>query len=104
MATVVAVLLAAAPGRVPRVLRLAPAVTAFLIAAAVAVGVVGAGMHYFTDTIAGAAVGTGAVLLTALALDLLRSPSPNGRHTDENSPTADSRTGAGSTQHRAPLL
>jgi membrane-associated phospholipid phosphatase len=71
LATVVTVLVAAAPGRVPRVLRLVLAITAFLIAAAVAVGVVGAGMHYFTDTIAGAAVGTGTVLLTALILDAL---------------------------------
>jgi len=106
VATVVTVLLAAAPGRVSRVLRLALAVTAFLIAAAVAVGVVGAGMHYFTDTIAGAAVGTGTVLLTALALDLLRSPSPKGPNAvDENRPMADPHaSGGGVQQHRASLL
>lgn len=39
--------------------------------AAVAVGVVAAGMHYATDTFGGAAVGTGTVLAAALALDWL---------------------------------
>jgi membrane-associated phospholipid phosphatase len=96
LATVVTVLLAAASGRVPRPLRLALAVTAFLMAAAVAVGVVGAGMHYFTDTIAGAAVGTGTVLLTALALDALSFSPPHGQHAvDEDRPMADSRSGTG---------
>jgi membrane-associated phospholipid phosphatase len=31
---------------------------------------IGLGFHYFTDTIAGAAVGVGTVTLTALVLDL----------------------------------
>jgi len=52
-------------------LRLVLAVTAFLITAAVALGVIGASMHHFADTVGGAAVGTGTVLATALVLDLL---------------------------------
>jgi membrane-associated phospholipid phosphatase len=50
---------------------LALACTAFLIAAAVALGVIGANMHHFSDTVGGAAVGTGTVLLIAVVLDLL---------------------------------
>ena len=67
LATVLIVLLA----RMPCLLRLVLAITAFLITAAVAFGVIGARLHYFTDTVGGAAVGTGTVLLTALILDLL---------------------------------
>ena len=44
----------------------AVAFAAFLMTAAVAVGVIGANMHHFTDTAGGAAVGTGTVLVTAL--------------------------------------
>ena len=71
LATAVIVLLARAPARVPRVLRLVLACTAFLIAVGVAFGVIGANMHHFTDTVGGAAVGTGTVLLTALIFDVL---------------------------------
>ena len=74
LAMALTVLLARMPARVPRLLRLALAVTALLIAAAVALGVIGARMHHFTDTIGGAAVGTGTVLVTALILDLLSRP------------------------------
>jgi membrane-associated phospholipid phosphatase len=38
---------------VPRLLRLVLAFTAFLIAAAVAFGVIGANMHHFTDAVGG---------------------------------------------------
>jgi membrane-associated phospholipid phosphatase len=69
LATALTVLLAGAP----RGLRLAPAFAAFLLASATAVGVIGAHMHHFSDTIGGAAVGVGTVLLTALILDLLFS-------------------------------
>ena len=69
LATALTVLLASAPRR----LRLALAFAAFLLAGAVAVGVIGAQMHHFSDTIGGAAVGMGTVLLTALILDLLFS-------------------------------
>jgi membrane-associated phospholipid phosphatase len=71
LATALTVLLASTPARTPPLLRLAVAVTAFLTAAAVAVGVIGANMHHFTDTAGGAAVGTGTVLVTALVLDRL---------------------------------
>jgi membrane-associated phospholipid phosphatase len=69
LATAVTVLLA----RAPRRLRLALASAAFLLAGAVAIGVIGAHMHHFSDTIGGGAVGIGTVLLTALILDLLFS-------------------------------
>ena len=69
LATALTVLLA----RVPRRLRLVLAFTAFLMTGAVALGVIGAQMHHFSDTIGGAAVGVGTVLLTALILDLLLS-------------------------------
>ena len=71
LATALTVLLARRPARMPRQLCLVLGFTAFLTAAAVAVGVIGANMHHFTDTVGGAAVGTGTVLLTALTIDLL---------------------------------
>ena len=71
LATALAVLLATTPAGMPRLLRLILALTGFLIAAAVAFGVIGANMHHFSDTVGGAAVGAGTVLLTALILDLL---------------------------------
>ncbi len=71
LATALTVLLASTPARTPPFLRPAVAFTAFLMAAAVAVGVIGANMHHFTDTVGGAAVGTGTVLVTALVLDWL---------------------------------
>ena|SRR5690242_7224289 len=71
LATALTVLLASTPARTPPLLRLAVAFTAFLMTAAVAVGVIGANMHHFTDTVGGAAVGTGTVLVTALILDRL---------------------------------
>src|SRR5215471_18282727 len=69
LATALTVLLA----RAPRRQRLVLAFAAFLLAGAVAVGVIGAQMHHFSDTIGGAAAGVGTVLLTALILDLLFS-------------------------------
>jgi membrane-associated phospholipid phosphatase len=76
MATVGAVLLAGGTGvpgrargrlsrRTTRLLTLA----AYVLAAAVAVAMVAQGFHYFTDTIAGAGVGVGTVLLGALLID-----------------------------------
>jgi membrane-associated phospholipid phosphatase len=73
MATALTVLLASAPRTVAGLPRAALAGTAFVVTAAVAVGVIGANMHHFADTIAGAAVGAGTVLVTALALDALGS-------------------------------
>jgi membrane-associated phospholipid phosphatase len=71
LATALAILLATMSGGMPRLLRLVLALTGFLIAAAVAFGVIGANMHHFSDTVGGAAVGTGTVLLIALIIDLL---------------------------------
>ncbi len=63
--------------RLTRALRVLLAVAAVLIAAGVAVAVVALRFHYFTDTVAGAAVGTGTVLATALLLDrLIPGPRP----------------------------
>jgi membrane-associated phospholipid phosphatase len=51
-------------------LRWAIPAVAWLAVAVVAVGVIGVRWHYFTDTIAGAALGTGTVCGLALALDV----------------------------------
>jgi membrane-associated phospholipid phosphatase len=69
LATAIMVLLAGAPAP-SRALRLAAAVTAFGVAAGVAATMIAVGLHYFTDAVAGAAVGIGTVLATALLLDL----------------------------------
>jgi membrane-associated phospholipid phosphatase len=53
-----------------RALRAAILVGVFALAVVVAVGVIGLRWHYFTDTLAGAAVGTGTVCGLALLLDL----------------------------------
>lgn len=75
LATVLTVLLLIPPAResAPRALRvlrvLIPAAAAVL-ACLVAVAVTGLRWHYFTDTVAGAAVGIATVLALALILDL----------------------------------
>ena len=51
-------------------LRWAIPAVAWLAVAVVAVGVIGVHWHYFTDTIGGAALGTGTVCGLALALDV----------------------------------
>jgi membrane-associated phospholipid phosphatase len=71
LATALTVLLARTPTRASRPLCLALACTAFLITAAVALGVIGANMHHLSDTVGGAAVGIGTVVLIALVLDTL---------------------------------
>jgi len=73
LATALALLLARTPARVSWPLRLVLALMAFLMAGAVALGVIGAQMHHFSDVVGGAVVGIGTVLLTALTLDLLLS-------------------------------
>lgn len=70
LATAITVLLAGAPG-IPRAVRLAAEVIAFGVAAAVSAAMIALGFHYFTDTVAGAAVGVGTVLATALVIDLV---------------------------------
>src|SRR6185437_738692 len=53
-----------------RVLRVLIPVAACVLGVVVAVAVIGLRWHYFTDTVAGAAVGIGAVCGLALILDL----------------------------------
>lgn len=69
LATAITVLLAGAPAP-PRAVRLAAAMIAFAIASVVAAAMIALGFHYFTDAVAGAAVGIGTVLATALLIDL----------------------------------
>ena len=57
--------------RLPAALRVALALCAYAAAVAVAVALVSLGLHYFTDTVGGAAVGTAVVLSAALILDRL---------------------------------
>jgi membrane-associated phospholipid phosphatase len=59
-------------------LRLAIPAIACLLAVAVAVGVIGLQWHYFTDTVAGAAVSIGTVCGVALGLDLAFAYMPSG--------------------------
>lgn len=58
--------------RLPRAVRLLLVAGAVLIAVAVPVAMVALGFHYFTDIVAGTAVGIGTVLLIALLIDLAR--------------------------------
>jgi membrane-associated phospholipid phosphatase len=69
LVTVLIVLLARKDTGAAALVWVALGVTALLITAAVAAGVIGAGMHHFSDTVGGAAVGTGTVLVTALIID-----------------------------------
>lgn len=66
LAAVLGVLLTAAP----RPWRVVVLVVAYLVAVIVVVAVIGLRFHYFTDTVAGAALGTGTVCGLALLLDL----------------------------------
>lgn len=71
LAAVLAVLMLNPPGRaLTPVLRVIIPAAAVVLACAVSTAVIGLGVHYFTDTIAGAAVGVGTVTATALVLDL----------------------------------
>jgi membrane-associated phospholipid phosphatase len=71
LAATIAILLLATP-RPAKVmaLRLLIPAAACVLGAAVAMGVIGLRWHYFTDTVAGAAVGIGTVCGLALLLDL----------------------------------
>ena len=72
LAAGVVVLLIDPPGtRMPRSLRVVLSVFALGIACLVALGLVAWHQHYFTDTVAGAAVGIAIALSTALVLDRL---------------------------------
>jgi hypothetical protein len=76
VATAITVLLAD-----PGLVRLRPAVRAslaliaLLVAAIVGIGVIALDFHYFTDTVAGAAVGIGSVIATAFAVDYFARPA-----------------------------
>jgi membrane-associated phospholipid phosphatase len=71
LVTVLIVLLARTRPRARPLLCTVLGLTALLITAANAAGVIGAGMHHFSDTVGGAAGGIGTVLVTALILDRL---------------------------------
>lgn len=80
LAAVCAVLLVDPPRRrVPGVVRLLLVFGAVMLAAAVSAAMVAIGAHYFTDALAGAAIGTGLVLACALALDLVLSRARRAR-------------------------
>jgi membrane-associated phospholipid phosphatase len=71
MTATLALLLLVPPQRArTRAVRAAVVAAACLITVMVVIGVVGLRWHYFTDTVAGAAVGVGTVLGLALLLDL----------------------------------
>ena len=71
MTATLALLLLVPPQRArTRAVRAAVVGAACLITVMVAIGVIGLRWHYFTDTVAGAAVGVGTVLGLALLLDL----------------------------------
>jgi membrane-associated phospholipid phosphatase len=82
LAATVAVLLYVPPRPVrARALRIVIPAATCVLGGVVAVGVIGLQWHYFTDTVAGAAVGIGTVCGLALLLDLptwLRQPSVTG--------------------------
>ena len=69
LVTIAIVLFAGTGTRARPLVFVALGFTALLITAADAAGVIGAGMHHFSDTVGGAAVGVGTVLVTALLLD-----------------------------------
>jgi undecaprenyl-diphosphatase len=69
----VSIILLAAPSwpRVPAITRRVLMLGALLLAVAVPSAMVGLNLHYFTDIVGGAALGTGTALLTALLLDIV---------------------------------
>lgn len=69
-ATVTVLLLAPPQGTRTRIVRVLLSAGACALGGLVAVGVIGLRWHYFTDTVAGAAVGIGTVCGLALLLDL----------------------------------
>ncbi|MGH3162622.1 MAG: phosphatase PAP2 family protein [Sciscionella sp.] len=76
-ATVTVLLLAPPRPAMPRSLRILILAVAYLAAVAVVVGVIAVRFHYFTDTVAGAAVGIGTVCGLALVLDLIPAVRPS---------------------------
>ena len=76
-ATVTVLLLAPPRPAVPRWLRILILAVTYLTAGAVIIGVIAVRFHYFTDTVAGAAVGVGTVCGLALVLDLIPAVRPS---------------------------
>ena len=76
-ATVTVLLLAPLRPAMPSSLRTLILAVAYLTALAVVVGVIAVRFHYFTDTVAGAAVGVGTVCGLALILDLIPAVRPS---------------------------
>jgi membrane-associated phospholipid phosphatase len=76
-ATVTVLLLAPPRPAMPRAPRFLILAVAYLAAVAVVVGVIAVRFHYFTDTVAGAAVGVGTVCGLALILDLIPAVRPS---------------------------
>lgn len=74
--------------RPPGAVRLQLILGAVLVAAAVPTAMVALGYHYFTDTVAGTAVGTGMVLLAALVIDRARPAAPAGHGAATAGPAA----------------
>ena len=80
LAAALTVLLLAPPRpAMPRWLRILILAVAYLTAVAVVIGVIAVRFHYFTDTVAGAAVGIGTVCGLALVLDLVQPGSAGAR-------------------------
>jgi membrane-associated phospholipid phosphatase len=96
LATTLAVLLAVPLRSVTaRAFRIAILAAACVLGIVVAVGVIGLRWHYFTDTVAGAAVGIGTVCALALVLDL---PTRRQRRPARPSPPP-SRAAVGRQSH-----
>ena len=70
LAAVLAVLMLNRPGRALTPVQRLIVPTAVALACVVSTAMIGLGAHYFTDAIAGAAIGVGTVAATALVLDL----------------------------------
>jgi membrane-associated phospholipid phosphatase len=78
LAATITVLLVAPPRpAVPRWLRILILAVAYVTCVAVVVGVIALRFHYFTDTVAGAAVGIWTVCGLALLLDLIPAGRPS---------------------------
>ena len=92
LATAITVLLAGTPA-LSRPVRLAAVVIAFAIASVAAAAMIALGFHYFTDAIAGAAVGTGTVLATALVIDLAVQAWPRSGQRPPPAASAEDRQG-----------
>jgi membrane-associated phospholipid phosphatase len=80
-----------------RTLRVLIPAAACVLGCVVAIGVIGLRWHYFTDTVAGAAVGIGTVCGLALLLDLpaIRRRLARGRQSAVSSSGTTERRGAG---------